>query len=137
MSSIKTMAEFTEVLKNNPKQAYDFIAINYYKMDKAEIVAIVKELLYGIYNDCSTFEMAELLEDVAIELDEQYDEYYQECDVEESCPHCDYLNRVNIVDTQIHKNGQKIVYCKECGKQMFVCSLCNRENCDGCGTEEE
>ena len=68
MSSIKMMEEFTEVLKNNPKQAYDFIANNYYKMDKVEIVAIVKELLYGIYNDCSTIEMAELLEDVAIEL---------------------------------------------------------------------
>ena len=28
LESIKTLAEFTEVLKNNPKHAYDFIANN-------------------------------------------------------------------------------------------------------------
>ena len=78
MGSIRTMAEFTEVLKNNPKLAYDFISINSYKMDKTEIVAIVKELLYGIYNDCDSMQTEQLLGDVAIELDEQYDEQYQE-----------------------------------------------------------
>ena len=78
MDSIKTMAEFTEVLKNSPKLAYDFISINSYKMDKTEIVAIAKELLYGIYNDCDSMQMEQLLGDVAIELDEQYDEQYQE-----------------------------------------------------------
>ena len=78
MGSIRTMAEFTEVLKNSPKLAYDFISINSYKMDKTEIVAIAKELLYGIYNDCDSIQMEQLLGDVAIELDEQYDEQYQE-----------------------------------------------------------
>lgn len=78
MGSIRTMAEFTEVLKNSPKLAYDFISINSYKMDKTEIVAIAKELLYGIYNDCDSMQMKQLLGDVAIELDEQYDEQYQE-----------------------------------------------------------
>lgn len=78
MGSIRTMAEFTEVLKNSPKLAYDFISINSYKMDKTEIVAIAKELLYGIYNDCDSMQMEQLLGDVAIELDEQYDEQYQE-----------------------------------------------------------
>lgn len=78
MESIKTMAEFTEVLKNNPKHAYDFISNNYYKMDKTEIVAIVKELLYGIYNNCDSMQTEQLLDDVAVELDEQYDEQYQE-----------------------------------------------------------
>ena len=78
MGSIRTMAEFTEVLKNSPKLAYDFISINSYKMDKTEIVAIVKELLYGIYNDCDSMQTEQLLGDVAIELDEQYDEQYQE-----------------------------------------------------------
>ena len=34
MGSIRTMAEFTEVLKNSPKLAYDFISINSYKVDK-------------------------------------------------------------------------------------------------------
>lgn len=78
MGSIRTMAEFTEVLKNSPKLAYDFISINSYKMDKTEIVAIAKELLYGIYNDCDSMQIEQLLGDVAIELDEQYDEQYQE-----------------------------------------------------------
>ena len=78
MGSIRTMAEFTEVLKNSPKLAYDFISINSYKMDKTEIVAIAKELLYGIYNDCDSMQMEQLLGNVAIELDEQYDEQYQE-----------------------------------------------------------
>ena len=78
MGSIRTMAEFTEVLKNSPKLAYDFISINSYKLDKTEIVAIAKELLYGIYNDCDSMQMEQLLGDVAIELDEQYDEQYQE-----------------------------------------------------------
>ena len=78
MESIRMMAEFTEVLKNSPKLAYDFISINSYKMDKIEIVAIVKELLYGIYNDCDSMQMEQLLDDVAVELDEQYDEQYQE-----------------------------------------------------------
>lgn len=78
MKSIRTMAEFTEVLKNDPKHAYDFISDNYYKMDKNELVSIVKELLYGIYHDCHSTQVAEILGDVAIELDEQYDEAYQE-----------------------------------------------------------
>lgn len=78
MGSIRTMAEFTEVLKNSPKLAYDFISINSYKMDKTEIVAIAKELLYGIYNDCDSMQMEQLLGDVKIELDEQHDEQYQE-----------------------------------------------------------
>lgn len=77
MESIRTMAEFTEVLKHDPKHAYDFISRNYYKMYKMELVAIIKELLYGIYNDCSTRQMEQLLDDVAVELDEQYDEEYQ------------------------------------------------------------
>lgn len=77
MESIRMMAEFTEILKNSPKLAYDFISINHYKMDKREIVAIVKELLCGIYNDCCLETMEQLLEDVAIELDDQYDIQYQ------------------------------------------------------------
>ena len=77
MESIKTVAEFTEVLKNNPKQAYDFIAMNYWKLDKSDLAAITKELLFGIYHNCSPDFEAKLLLDVAIELDEQYDEAYQ------------------------------------------------------------
>ena len=77
MESIKTIAAFTEVLKNNPRKAYDFISMNYYKMDRSDLAAIIKELLFGIYNDCDTALVRELLRDVAIELDEQYYEAYQ------------------------------------------------------------
>ena len=77
MENIKAVAEFTEVLMNNPKQAYDFISMNYCKMDKSDLAALVKVLLLGIYNDCHPDLMQELLTDVAIELDEQYDEDYQ------------------------------------------------------------
>lgn len=77
MESIKTVAEFTEVLKNNPKQAYDFIAMNYWKLDKSDLAAITKELLFGIYNYYTPDDCYGLLNDVAIELDDQYDEAYQ------------------------------------------------------------
>lgn len=74
MESIKTVAKFTEILKSSPRQAYDFISMNYYKMDKSDLATVVKELLFSIYNCCDTAQVRELLRDVAIELDEQYDE---------------------------------------------------------------
>jgi hypothetical protein len=71
MESINAMAEFTEIMRCNPMKAYDFISNNYYRFTKDELAAIIKELLYGIRNDCKS-EMNMLLEDVAFELDEQY-----------------------------------------------------------------
>ena len=76
--SIKTMAQFTEILKNNPNHAYDFISNNYWKMSKNELVNIVKELLYGVEEYVLKGEFKAIMENVAIELDEQYDESYQE-----------------------------------------------------------
>ena len=76
--SIKTMAEFTDVLQNNPDHAYDFISNNYYKFDKDELVNIIKELLLSIKNNCHLQQQEFILNDAAIELDEQYDEVYQE-----------------------------------------------------------
>lgn len=78
MKSIELMENFTEVLKDDPKHTYDFISNNYEQMAKKELVAIVKELLYGIQCDCYTTQMERLLEDVAIELDEQYEEQYKD-----------------------------------------------------------
>ena len=60
MENIKAVAEFMEVLMNNPKQAYDFISMNYCKMDKSDLAALVKVLLLGIYNDCHPDLMQEL-----------------------------------------------------------------------------
>ena len=76
MESIETMAKFTEVLRRDPKHAYDFISNNYYKMNKEELAEIVKELLYGIYNNFSSYEAEQLLDDVAAEIDNQYDAAY-------------------------------------------------------------
>lgn len=72
------METFTEVLKGDPKHAYDFVSSNYNDMAKKELVAIIKELLYGIQCDCYTTQMERLLGDVAIELDEQYEGQYKD-----------------------------------------------------------
>ena len=67
------MLEFTKVLRNNPESAYDFIANNYYNMDKEELRDIVKELLYAIHTNMTKAEHDKILKDTAIELMEQYD----------------------------------------------------------------
>jgi hypothetical protein len=76
------MMEFTEVLKNEPKKAYDYISNNAYRFTKDGLSDIIKELLYSLnYHIGNNFYgdlQAEILEDVQIELDEQYDEAYQE-----------------------------------------------------------
>lgn len=68
------MAQFTEVLKNNPNHAYDFISNSYWKMDKAELADIVKELLYEIYSSTTQSQNNMMLEHVGLELDELYTE---------------------------------------------------------------
>lgn len=76
--SIKAMAQFTEILRNNPNHAYDFISNNYWKMSKEELANIAKELLYGVEEYVLKGEFKAIMENVAVELDEQYDEHYQE-----------------------------------------------------------
>ena len=80
MESIKTMAEFTDILRkhSNLTSAYVFIETNYNKMNKSELAAIIKELLYGVNEYLDEDSTAQFLDDVAVELDEQYDEAYQE-----------------------------------------------------------
>jgi hypothetical protein len=67
------MKEFTEVLRNNPNQAYDYIASNYYKMSKEELTNIAKELLYAIHTNTTEAEHNKILKETANELMEQYD----------------------------------------------------------------
>ena len=86
--SIRLMAEFTNILRNNPNHAYDFIGQNYYKMRSEELSNIIKELLYGIKDCVYPNEYKEIMENVSIELDEQYEELYQKKDVE-----WDYFNK--------------------------------------------
>lgn len=72
------MMQFTEVLRNNPNHAYDFISNNYWKMDKEELASVIKELLYALYHNTNEVEQEEILEDVGIELDDQYEDFYAE-----------------------------------------------------------
>ena len=78
----KAMMEFTEVLKNEPNKAYDFISCNAYRFSHDGLTDIIKELLYSVhYHTGSSFYgdlYNEILGDVQIELDENYDETYQE-----------------------------------------------------------
>lgn len=69
------MKEFIKVLKENPNHAYDYICNNYYKFSKEELKDIIKELLYGIYdNPVAKLEHDEILSSVAEELKEVYEE---------------------------------------------------------------
>lgn len=78
------MMEFTEVLKNEPKKAYDFISCNAYRFSHECLTDILKEVLYSVhYHTGSSFYgdlYEDILGDVQIELDENYDEAYQEYD---------------------------------------------------------
>ena len=76
--SIETMANFTEILKNEPKKSYDFIANYGHLFDKNELINIIKELIYGMHASLldSIFENTML--NIGIELDDQYDEAYKE-----------------------------------------------------------
>lgn len=76
--SIETMANFTETLKNDPKKAYDFIANYGHLFNKNDLINIIKELIYGMHTCLidSLFENTML--NIGIELDDQYDEAYQE-----------------------------------------------------------
>ena len=76
--SIGCMQEFTEVLKNEPLKAYDFISNNSYRMSKNDLANIVKELLYGMRIGCYHPQFEQILKYVQIELDEQYEEEYAE-----------------------------------------------------------
>lgn len=68
------MRQFIEVLKENPNHAYDYIANNYYKFSKEELKDITKELLYTIYNNNSKAMQSIMLEEVADELADNYEE---------------------------------------------------------------
>lgn len=74
MNEKNLMIRFTEVLKDNPDHAYDFICQNAWKMSKDELKDIIKELLYGIHTVVLKSEHDEILQSVADELNEQYQE---------------------------------------------------------------
>lgn len=54
--------------------------------------------------------------------------------VEEMCPHCDYTN-------EFRYKGKMVAKCKECGKQILLCSICDCDedynNCANCPYKSE
>ena len=63
---------------------------------------------------------------------------YRDYDLEEICPHCDYVNEIDISDTKEHSNGKRTIICKNCGQKIFVCNLCDEQNfsCGKCNIED-
>lgn len=74
INEVEIMLELINVLKNNPNEAYDFICNNYYKMSKEELKDFAKELLYAIHSNTDQAEHNKMLDDVATELAENYEE---------------------------------------------------------------
>lgn len=66
------MKEFVNVLENNPNGAYDFICNNYYKMSKEDLQKVAKELLYAIHSNTNKEKHDKILNDVAVEIIENY-----------------------------------------------------------------
>ena len=77
-----TMMNFTELLKNEPEKAYDFITYNAGGLSRDVLIDILKEILHSLkynLNDQTYGDLHnKILEDVQIEIDEKYDEDYQE-----------------------------------------------------------
>lgn len=82
MDNILCMMEFTQVLADDPKRAYDFISQNAHRLTKDNLVDILKEVLCSVrLNTNSTYYGGlydDICTDVQVELDELYDESYQE-----------------------------------------------------------
>ena len=83
MDSISCMMEFTEILKNEPSKAKEYIELNSYRMQKEDITNILVEVLRGMEIGCYHPQY-----DIQIELDEQYDDDYLEYQ-----RHIDEVNR--------------------------------------------
>ena len=75
MNSVGALALLTEEMKSdNPEKVMNKLTELENDLDKSELLSIIKELLWGIKVYCANC----ILEDAAIELDEIYDEEYQE-----------------------------------------------------------
>ena len=79
MDSISFMMEFTEILKNEPSKAKEYIELNSYRMQKEDITNILVEVLRVMEIGCYHPQYEQIMTDIQIELDEQYDDDYLEC----------------------------------------------------------
>ena len=58
-------------------------------------------------------------------------------DFEEICPHCDYVNKVVLLETKEWKDGKRTLVCMGCGKTILACNLCDCAECGKCCIEED
>lgn len=78
IDSISCMMEFTEILKNRPNKAKEYIEENSYRMQKEDITNILIEVLRGFEIGCYHPQFEQIMTDIQIELDGTYDNEYQE-----------------------------------------------------------
>ena len=81
MNRITAMMEFTDILRTSPRDALDYILENGKVFTKDDLLHITKELLYSI--DANLYvrnrEVYNCIhEDAGIELDEIYEDEYEE-----------------------------------------------------------
>ena len=88
MDSFSCMMEFTEILKNEPSKVKEYIELNSYRMQKEDITNILVEVLRGMEIGCYHPQYEQIMTDIQIELDEQYDDDYLEYQ-----RHIDEVNR--------------------------------------------
>ena len=88
MDSISCMLEFAEILKNEPSKVKEYIELNSYRMQKEDITNILVEVLRGMEIGCYHPQYEQIMTDIQIELDEQYDDDYLEYQ-----RHIDEVNR--------------------------------------------
>ena len=79
--SITAMALLTEKMKTDDVyKTQKWFHDNKNDFEKEELIAIIDELLHGIY----VYGIIQLLEDVGYELDREYDDLYQNCEVDKN-----------------------------------------------------
>lgn len=66
------------------------------------------------------------------DMPDEMKEYLDE-EAEEVCPHCDYVNTFKVSETKVNTSGKKTIVCKDCGKEILTCTLCEDYGV-GCGT---
>lgn len=116
MDSISCVMELTEILKNEPTKAKEYVRLNSYRMQKEDITNILIEILRGVEIGCYHPQYEQIMRDIQIELDETYDEEYQK-----------YQKWIDEVSKKV-KEGKNM-------KEQIIRFV--ETDVDGCGTNAE
>lgn len=63
------------------------------------------------------------------DMPDEMKEYLDE-EAEEICPYCDYVNTFKVSEAKVNTSGKKTIVCRDCGKEILACTLCEH-----CGTD--